>query len=335
MVIMLTERPQMAEFLVGHGVVGATETATMEPLSGGVSSDIWLIHSAGAEFVVKQPLIELKVDSEWKAPLARSASEANWLRTIGVLVPGACPRILAFDADTNFIAMEYLDGRAHRLWKTELLAGRTDVEFAAAVGETVGTIHEDTSARVDLAERFATDDLFFALRIEPYFLRLLDSHPDLAGRVETIVRSTMENKRVLVHGDVSPKNILIGPRGPVFLDAETAWWGDPAFDVAFCVNHLLLKSLNPLRNAVELVDASEALIAAYMRHVVWESPTAVAERIACLLPLLLLARVDGRSPVDYLDPAEQAVVRGFAIARIQGEEQDLPQLLADWKELTT
>jgi aminoglycoside phosphotransferase (APT) family kinase protein len=241
--------------------------------------------------------------------------------------------VLAFDADASLLAMEYLDGSAHRLWKSELLDGTIDVAFAGAVGDTIGAIHEHTAGRADLADRFDTDHLFFALRIEPYFLRLIAAHPELAECIDLVIRSTMDNKRVLVHGDVSPKNILMGPHGPVILDAETAWWGDPAFDVAFCLNHLLLKSLDSHRSTPELLAACEALVAAYTSHVVWEPPAAVTERVATLLPLLLLARVDGRSPVEYLDSEDQELVRAFAIPRILNAPTGLAELLADWKAI--
>ena len=113
-------------------------------------------------------------------------------------------------------------------------------------------------------------------------------------------RTTQANKRALVHGDVSPKNILRGPDGPVFLDAECAWWGDPAFDLAFCLNHLLLKCLWTPSAAAGFLACFDALGAAYLARVAWEPPHALEARAARLLPGLFLARVDGKSPVEYI-----------------------------------
>jgi hypothetical protein len=104
----------------------------------------------------------------------------------------------------------------------------------------------------------------------------------------------------LVHGDVSPKNILVGPDGPVLLDAECAWYGDPAFDLAFCLNHLLLKCLWTPAAAAGFLACFDALTKAYMAGVVWERRADLEERAAGLLPGLFLARVDGKSPVEYL-----------------------------------
>src|SRR5258706_15623986 len=104
----------------------------------------------------------------------------------------------------------------------------------------------------------------------------------------------------LVHGDISPKNILIGPAGPVFLEAECAWYGDPAFDLAFCLNHLMLKCLWTPRSASDFLDCFDAMYAAYSAGVTWEPPAILEARAAALLPALFLARVDGKSPVEYL-----------------------------------
>jgi len=111
---------------------------------------------------------------------------------------------------------------------------------------------------------------------------------------------TQTTKLALVHGDVSPKNILCGPDGPVFLDAECAWWGDPAFDLAFCLNHLLLKCLWTPTATAGFLGCFDALAAAYLARVDWEPPAAVEARAARLLPGLFLARVDGKSPVEYI-----------------------------------
>jgi tRNA A-37 threonylcarbamoyl transferase component Bud32 len=309
------------------------QSAQCRPLSGGVSSDIWLISSGDHRLVVKRPLKDLKVAEEWQAPLARSRSEADWLRTVGELVPGACPKVLAFDADQCLIALEYLEPSAYSLWKTDLMAGRVDVSVAEAVGSRLGLIHRLTAARPELATRFGTDDLFQSLRVEPYLRRIAQRHPSLHGAVDDLVRITMTTRLALVHGDVSPKNILVGPSGPVLLDAECAWWGDPAFDAAFCLNHLLLKSLqSPPSVRHDLSSAFGAFVTAYAASVDWEEPDVTLTRVARLLPALLLARVDGRSPVEYLGSEQRDLVRQFALPLVVVPELDLTTLHDAWKE---
>ena len=151
--------------------------------------------------------------------------------------------------------------------------------------------------------RFATDGIFQDIRIEPYLLRTARAHPDLASKLQTLAQQTLATRRVLVHGDVSPKNILVGPDGPVFLDAECAWFGEPAFDLAFCLNHLLLKCIWRPRWTGSYLDCYAALAESYFGHVDWESPSQLEKRAAALLPGLMLARVDGASPVEYVTEA--------------------------------
>ena len=125
-----------------------------------------------------------------------------------------------------------------------------------------------------VAAEFPTDAIFHAIRLEPYLLATARAHPDLAPQLEGLVATTQANKRALVHGDVSPKNILVGPAGPVFLDAECAWWGDPAFDLAFCLNHLLLKCLWTPRARDGFLTCFDAMVDTYLAGVRWEAADA-------------------------------------------------------------
>ncbi|MCP4384624.1 MAG: phosphotransferase, partial [Hyphomicrobiales bacterium] len=138
----------------------------------------------------------------------------------------------------------------------------------------------------------------------------------------------------LVHGDVSPKNIMIGPGSlPVFLDAECAWYGDPAFDLAFCLNHLLLKSIAVPEALSPLLAAFDGLRAAYMDRIDWEPGEALEARAAALLPGLLLARIDGKSPVEYIttdDDRER--VRRVAIPLIETAPARLETVRDAWGE---
>ena len=99
----------------------------------------------------------------------------------------------------------------------------------------------------------------------------------------------------------------------MILDAECAWYGDPAFDLAFVLNHLLLKGAWQPQWRARYVDAFAALAAAYLAHVAWEAPASCEARAAALLPALMLARIDGKSPVEYLtESAQKDAVRAFA-----------------------
>jgi aminoglycoside phosphotransferase (APT) family kinase protein len=287
------------------------DTARWTPLTGGVSSDIWRVDLPNRTVCVKRARPVLAVAAEWHAPVERSESEVAWLEVVGGIDQSCVPRVLGHLPDAHLFVMEHLDPAEHPVWKSELSAGRVDIGFARDVGSLIGTIHARTAGSGELAERFATDDLFASLRLEPYFGAAADAHPDLADQLGDITERTATTRLTLVHGDVSPKNILVGPDGPVFLDAECAWFGDPAFDTAFCLTHLLLKCLWAPAAGDGFLESFDTLFEAYRTHVDWEPIGALEARVATLLPALLLARVDGKSPVEYLTADnDRDIVRG-------------------------
>ena len=184
-----------------------------------------------------------------------------------------------------------------------------------------------------MAERFANDAVFHAIRLEPYLEATARVHPDLASKLMALSRETLATKIALVHGDVSPKNILIGSKGPVFLDAECAWFGDPAFDVAFCLNHLFLKCILLPSAFDRFLKAFDALANAYLERVTWERPDVFERRAARLLPALMLGRIDGKSPVEYISAErDKARVRGVASAFIASPAATLGEIRDGWLE---
>lgn len=313
------------------GLIPAGQTGDWTALSGGVSSDIWRLDSGGRAYCLKRALAKLKVADDWTAPVERNLYEWRWFETVGAWFPDQAPRLIARDAERGVFAMAFLEPAQHPLWKAELLAGRVDVGFAGQVGRALARIHAASAAEPVLAARFDTDAYFHALRLDPYLLAAARRRPEAASVLEALVARTAGIHVALVHGDVSPKNILMGPRGPVFLDAETAWWGDPAFDLAFCLNHLLLKQRVAPQAAGALDQSFTALTQAYLARVEWEPLAALEARAATLLPALLLARVDGKSPVEYLpDEARRAPVRRMALALLADGPQTLDAVRAAW-----
>lgn len=301
-------------FLVGQGLHAEDERSRWTPLTGGVSSDLWRVELPGRTLCVKAALPRLRVADEWFAPVGRNAVEYEWLTFAQEHVPGCCPRVLAHDAEAGFFAMEYLPPQHHRLWKAALLAGDVDPAFAGRVGDVVGRLHKASAADASVEQRFATDANFDVLRITPYLRVSAERNPDVADRLHELADRLAGTRLALVHGDLSPKNILIHPTTAILLDAECAWFGDPAFDLAFCLTHLLLKTRVRPDRAAPLREAAERLLAAHRSHLDWEPPHRFDERVAALLPALLLARVDGSSPVEYLTaPGDRSAVREAAL----------------------
>jgi len=327
-------RPSMDEIGPALERMGLLESATcpaLTPLTGGVSSDIWRVDLPAGPACIKRALARLRVSAEWHAPVERNHFEMQWMRCADRVVPGSVPEILGADASLGLFVMRYLDPLEYPVWKHQLSEGLGETASAAAVGERLVRIHAATAGDAELAARFATDETFFAIRIEPYLLATARVHPPLASALERLAEITAREKRALVHGDVSPKNLLIGPRGPVFLDAECAWYGDPAFDLAFCLNHLLLKCLWVPAASERFLACFEALAGAYLARVDWEEARAFEARTARLLPGLLLARVDGKSPVEYLTAdRDKQKVRQVAARLLRRPAANLAQVASSW-----
>src|SRR5882672_12280294 len=220
----------IVEFLDRSGLVPRGQPAHFERLAGGVSSDIWIVRTGSTTFCVKRALPRLRVAADWQAPIARSATEVAWMTAVAGFMPDAFPCVLAADAELGAFAMEYFPPASHEQWKRELQRGVVDPEIPAVVGQRLARAHSVFAKSETAARTFATDATFHALRIEPYLLATARAHPDVAPILEGLAAVTARTKISVVHGDVSPKNILLGPRGPVFLDAECAWFGDPALD---------------------------------------------------------------------------------------------------------
>lgn len=315
-----------------HGMLAEDEEPAAVALSGGVASDIWRVDARGGPFCVKRALAKLRVAADWRAPIERNAYEVAWFEVAGAAVSKAVPRILAHDPTAGLFAMEWLEPDRYRLWKADLAAGIADPAVAWAVGDRLGRIHAATAADPQLAARFDTDAIFHSIRLEPYLYAAGQAHPGVAPILAALIDRTATTKRCLVHGDVSPKNIQVGPDGPVFLDAECAWWGDPAFDLAFCLNHLLLKCLWIPAAATGFLRCFERMHSAYLTHVDWEAPEAVEGRVASLLPGLFLARVDGKSPVEYVTAEkDKNLVRRTAIGWLREPPADLPTVCDGWR----
>lgn len=308
--------PALDAFLVRAGLAAKDEATVWEALSGGVSSDIWHVRAGSGEYCVKRALAQLKVAADWKAPVERNATEWAYIQLVSKLAPGAVPEPVAHDPVAGLFAMQWLPPERFALWKAELLAGHVDVAFATRVGLLLGTIHAETADHRPVGKRFATDAAFHALRIEPYLLAVAEKNPRIARQIRSVAAWTAATRRALVHGDVSPKNILVGRDGPVLLDAEVAWFGDPAFDLAFCLNHLAIKRRVVAGVQSELDRSFDALARAYLALVHWEDRAELEGRAARLLPMLALARVDGKSPVEYLSIEQGAELRSAAIRAI-------------------
>lgn len=324
---MTESERDVLEHIRSEGLVTSLDS-TMTSFGGGVSSDVWLVEEPGrTPFVVKRSVAKLRVKADWFADPARLLYEYRYLAMAAKIAPGAVPKLLTRDGDSPVIAMEYL-GEGFENWKVRLLRGEARVEDARRAGETLALIHRATRNDPDVARQFDTLPLFFQLRIEPYLLATATRHPALAEAIEAEATRLGAARECLVHGDFSPKNMLVSEERFAVLDCETAWFGDPAFDLAFVLNHLHLKALRAPEKLSEFAGLIDVLTTTYFK--VTGADGDRDRRTARLLLMLLLARVDGKSPVEYLTPAKQDHVRFFVSSRLNDWNGSLATVTEQW-----
>ncbi|MEO1089859.1 MAG: aminoglycoside phosphotransferase family protein [Pseudomonadota bacterium] len=297
--------------------LGLGDVQSVVPLTGGVASDIAVVDLGTRRLCVKFALSKLRVAEDWQAPLHRNRAEYAWLQFAAAVAPESAVELFGRSDAQHGFAMAFVEGDDVRLWKAELLAGRTGRDEAAGVGNLLGRIHAASTAPDADRSPFRNRDDFRALRIEPYLSFAAGRHPAVAAELHELGDLLYASEQVLVHGDVSPKNVLLRRGRPVILDAECATLGDPCFDVSFCLNHLVLKAVHVTALRGSFAALVDGFWQAYVTHVTWEPVTDLERRVCRLLPALMLARIDGKSPVEYLTEDERERVRRLALGWVR------------------
>jgi 5-methylthioribose kinase len=307
-----------AEYLRETGRAPAARKVDVRALGWGVSNVVMRVDVDGEPpYVLKQAREKLRTQKLWVSRLERIWTERDALDLLGsILPPGAVPSVLFSDEANYLFAMSHAPEDS-AVWKEQLLAGRSDPEVARRAGTILGTVHRATLDHPALTGRFADTTVFDELRIDPFYREIARVHPEIAPKVDALIASMAETPhRCLVLGDFSPKNILVHSQGLTLVDFETAHAGDPAFDVGFFLSHIRLKAM---RTGVD--GPPGELIPVFLEaYVAAAGPGPFAretlDRADLHLHACSLARVDGKSPVDYLDDRARAAVRDSALAAL-------------------
>ncbi len=300
--------------------IAPDETPIMRKLPGGVSSRTVFVERANGEsWVLKQSLAKLRVQVDWFSDPQRIHCEAAALRWLTQLTPpGAVPAFVFEDHDEHVLAMEAIP-QPHDNWKQLMLAGGLQRENATAFWRLLGTIHRQATLRLaELAPEFAECTFFESLRLEPFYRYVAGNIAEAAPFLKALVADTEQRRHTLTHGDYSPKNILIYQNRLILLDHEVAHIGDPAFDIGFSLAHLLSKAHHLAAQRADFAAATRLYWTNYVEAIGavdwWNGFEARAARhvLGCLL-----ARVAGRSQMDYLNADEKANQRRVGIALMQ------------------
>ena len=323
-----------SRYLQERGVIPKDASSTARTLGGGVSNRVIVVEHDEGCLVAKQPLPNLAVGDDWPADVTRVHNETAATRAYSEVVEGTgldarVPGVVFEDTENHVVIIECAPERADT-WKAELLVGHVDAEIAQAVGTVLGTVHSEAAGDENLRATFASKLPFEQLRLDPYHRTTARRHPDVREEIEAEIERIESTARTLVHGDYSPKNVLVD-RGdgtgtenaagtPWILDFEVAHWGDPAFDAAFMCNHLFIKSVYNHERSSEYVDAALGFWETYDARVPWDIETETVTELG----VLMLARVDGKSPVEYVtEEATADALRRIAKRTLRGEVESL------------
>jgi 5-methylthioribose kinase len=299
------------ELDAGNAAAYLRKPVRVRELGGGVSNTVLLIEDGAGRFVLKQALGKLRVEQDWFSERTRIFREAAALRLLAPhLPPGAVPEVLFEDRDNCLFAMTAAPDGAPA-WKSQLLEGVASEETAQQVGSMLGLIFRASWEKPEWEREFGDQTVFDQLRLDPYYRSTAARHPELKPRFERLLETTARRRCCLVHGDWSPKNFLVSGRSVMAIDFEVIHFGDPSFDSAFLLNHLLLKSFY----RPQWRDRYRALAVRFWETLIATMPPAdwfeqaTLEHLGCLL----LARIDGKSPAEYIQAGElRDSIRSFA-----------------------
>ncbi len=300
------------------------------PLKGGVSSDIVYFSDGSNSYVVKQAVPKLRVEDDWYADIKRNSIEPDFIRFIQKHLPEAVAELLYIDNDHHLFVMEYL-GADFQNWKEQMLEGRFDAATATKAAEILSEIHLRSWYNERLKQQFNNAENFHSLRTEPYLITTGQRHADLEHIFIEEAERLKQHQEALVHGDFSPKNIMVRETRLVILDHEVAWFGDPAFDLAFFLNHLYLKMLVHYRRQREIQDLTTVVWSTYFSRVGEVKRERLEARVGRLLLMMMLARVDGKSPVEYLERNEKEFIRAFVHNQLPGRTFGQVEINSCWK----
>ena len=319
------------DYLAERGLAESTEGANVRELGGGVSNIVLLVEWPGEgarRWVVKQSLDKLRVKDDWRSERSRIYREAASIQALRpVLGETALPEIIHIDHE-NFLFVMTAAPAGSVAWKESLLAGVVDLAVARQAGDLLARMINAARTQPDLQKRFGDRTVFDQLRIDPYYRTTAARHPDVRALIVQVMANSWNIQTALVHGDYSPKNMLVKDGNIFLIDFEVVHWGDPAFDAAFFLNHLFLKALHQPEFAPRYFDAVREF---------WKALTAGARETASRgfealtlrhLGALMLARIDGKSPVEYIREDEtKERVRGVAKRVLWEQPQRLDEAI--------
>jgi len=308
----ISKKEELEHYLLDRKVINKKDGYSMYYCSGGVSGTVAFVYAGDKPLIIKQALAQLKVKETWLCDPNRMNIEYLSNKTYFRYVPESVPEVYFYDEE-NYIFGREAAPESCSMWKSDLLTGLLDFSVAEQSITALATVHNKCAADKQVAIDFASKDVFYNLRISPYIEFTVSKHPNLENFAKPIIKELMESTITLVHGDYSPKNILVDKRRISILDFEVAHYGHPSFDLAFFSNHFLLKSIKNKQFASSYLNMLSYMLGIYFKSIDFMDTHELEQSFVKLLAMLLLARVDGKSPVEYLtEETDKQLVRVLA-----------------------
>jgi 5-methylthioribose kinase len=325
-------------YLRSSGRVNTAEMPRICVLAGGVSNKTVLVERASGEaWVLKQALAKLRTQADWFSDPARVHREADGLRWLPKFAPPGSITPLVFEDPSHCLLAMAAVPQPHENWKSMLLAGRIEDDHVIQFGRLLGEIHHrSAAARGEVEPVFADRSFFQSLRLEPYYTYTATQVPAAANFLEDLIDSTRARRLTLVHGDYSPKNVLIHEGRVILLDHEVIHFGDPAFDLGFALTHFLSKANHRPAQRGRFADAALLFWETYQRTIStasWRNGLdshAVRHTLGCLL-----ARVAGRSPLEYLQSDARGRQKHAVLELMTPTPVKVPELVMSFVDCVT
>jgi len=294
-------------YLIEKKIISASDQAEVEVLTGGVSNVVLAITTKNQKMVLKQALAELMVAQKWEADQRRAIVEANAIALFHKLSPDQVPNLVFLDPERFILILDRVPVGS-TVWKSDLLDGVINPDIAEVLGTTLAQWHNFGEKDKEARLQFMEDSLFEQLRIDPFYRFVAAKNEALKPVITKLINELEGDKTTIVHGDFSPKNIMVGMDDQVYiLDFEVTHVGNPVFDLAFLLAHLLCKKFRtdePLEEKL-LGASAERFINAY------EVIRPIDSSLYLHTALIALARVEGKSPVNYLDSSKQSALVSY------------------------
>jgi 5-methylthioribose kinase len=302
-------------YLRQRGWIGPGD-AQVEELGGGVSNLVLRVDTPEKRFVLKQSRPQLRTRDAWYSDLDRIHREMQVMKSLGPLLMGAVPEVLFADRENYVYAMSHAPEAAVS-WKAELLAGNIDLAVGWRAGSVLATIHNVSAQAADFRADFSDLTVYDQLRIDPFYRRVQERRPEVAAEVAAVIEQMLTVKEALCHGDYTPKNFLVHEGRFTLVDYETAHFGDPTMDLGLFTAHILLKAARLPARRHDYHRLIQAFWRGYSEHGTYRDAAELERRGVQHLGVCLLARIDGTSPVDYLDETKRDNVRRLGRSILQ------------------